>query len=297
LADLFFSLIIPTYNRLSHLPGTLRSVLSQRFGSFEVIVVDDGSKDGTWEWLETQDDHRLRIIKQQNAERGAARNTGWAEARGQYVSFLDSDDQLLPDFFMKAKQFCEEKAYPAFFHVGYAIADPTGRIKVKVDQLSSGKGDFLLKGNPLSCIGVFVRRELFPEYSFNPDRDLAGSEDWELWMRIAARFGIECKHGIHALLIDHDSRSVMHYNEKALMKRKSLAISSAYADRWVQEKYADEVPKVESHWYSYVALHLALSDQRKRALHYWLQSIRFDGTSIFQRRTLGILKHLMRNHR
>lgn len=290
-------MIIPTYNRLSHLQIALSSVFNQFDQDFEVIVVDDGSTDGTLEWLEKQKGSKLKVISQRNAERGAARNTGWAAARGKYVSFLDSDDQLLPAYFKKARIFSQENDFPDFFHLGYAISTPEGNFKVRVDQLPSGDGSFLLKGNPLSCIGVFVKRELYPEYSFNPDRGLSGSEDWELWMRLAARFGIKCLPGIYALLIDHESRSVMHYDEQALMRRKSLAISSAYTDDWVKQKYSDRLSTVESHWYSYVALHLALSDSRSRALYYWFKSITLDLTSIFQRRTLGIIKHLLKTHK
>jgi glycosyltransferase involved in cell wall biosynthesis len=86
-----FSIVIPTYNRLGFLKRALSSVWAQTFTDFEVIVVDDGSTDGTTEWLAAQG-ARMRTITQANRGPGAARNLGTREARGEYVAFLDSDD-------------------------------------------------------------------------------------------------------------------------------------------------------------------------------------------------------------
>jgi len=90
-----FSVIIPTHNRGQLLRQTLASVLSQREADFEVIVVDDGSTDETPQVL-AEYASRVTVITQQNAGPGAARNRGVAEARGDYVAFLDSDDLWFP---------------------------------------------------------------------------------------------------------------------------------------------------------------------------------------------------------
>lgn len=89
-----FSVVIPTYNRLSLLKEALASVGAQTFTDCEVIVVDDGSTDGTAEWLRQQP--RLRSFVQTNRGPGAARNRGAKEARGKYLAFLDSDDVWFP---------------------------------------------------------------------------------------------------------------------------------------------------------------------------------------------------------
>jgi GT2 family glycosyltransferase len=91
-----FSVIIPTFNRAAILPRALRSVLTQSEGDFEVVVVDDGSSDGTDAIVATYDDPRVRYHAQQNAGPSAARNAGAAIARGEFLVFLDSDDELLP---------------------------------------------------------------------------------------------------------------------------------------------------------------------------------------------------------
>lgn len=92
------SIIIPTYNRKSHLGRALESVWGQTESSYEVIVIDDGSTDGTTEWLHSSHP-QVRVIQlSDNQGAAAARNVGIRQAKGQWIAFLDSDDQWLPDY-------------------------------------------------------------------------------------------------------------------------------------------------------------------------------------------------------
>ena len=90
------SVIIPAYNRASLLGHAIDSVLSQRFTDFELIVVDDGSTDGTAALVEAYDDPRVQLIRQDNRGSNAARNAGIRAARAPLLTFLDSDDVYLP---------------------------------------------------------------------------------------------------------------------------------------------------------------------------------------------------------
>src|SRR5262245_55484926 len=92
---MLFSVVIPTYNRAPLLASTLESVWRQRFRDFEVIVVDDGSSDGTQACLQDLD-KKVRYLRQTNRGPGAARNIGIRQARGDYIGLLDSDDLWLP---------------------------------------------------------------------------------------------------------------------------------------------------------------------------------------------------------
>jgi glycosyltransferase involved in cell wall biosynthesis len=99
----FVSVVIPTFNRLRKLTTAVDSVLAQSYSSFEVIVVDDGSEDDTRRYIETLISSRsgseipLRYVFQANGGSSAARNRGIAEARGEWIAFLDSDDIWYPD--------------------------------------------------------------------------------------------------------------------------------------------------------------------------------------------------------
>jgi hypothetical protein len=92
------SVIVPLYNKAPFIERTLHSIFAQTHRDYELIVVDDGSTDGGAEVVGRCPDSRLRLLRQDNAGPGAARNRGLAEARGEYVAFLDADDEWTPRF-------------------------------------------------------------------------------------------------------------------------------------------------------------------------------------------------------
>ncbi|HEX7741278.1 MAG TPA: glycosyltransferase family 2 protein [Sphingobium sp.] len=92
----FFSVVIPLYNRADIVRDTIRSVQAQDWRDFEIVVIDDGSRDNPAPVIEALGDPRVRYVRQENAGGGAARNRGIEEARGRYIAFLDSDDLFLP---------------------------------------------------------------------------------------------------------------------------------------------------------------------------------------------------------
>ena len=90
------SLVVPAYNVASTIGDTLKSLLSQTFTDFELIIVDDGSSDRTVEIIDKFADPRIRLIRQRNRGLAGAHNTGIAAANGQFIGFCDADDLWLP---------------------------------------------------------------------------------------------------------------------------------------------------------------------------------------------------------
>jgi glycosyltransferase involved in cell wall biosynthesis len=117
---------IPTYNRARFLPGALESVFAQTFRDFEVLVVDDGSTDETPDLLARYGD-RVRVVRQENRGRAAARNRALQEARSPYVSFLDSDDRWLPEKLERQVPALEAEASVAMVHGHVDVIDEDGR--------------------------------------------------------------------------------------------------------------------------------------------------------------------------
>lgn len=128
-----FSIVIPTYNREDSIGETLQSCFAQRFGDFEIIVIDDGSTDDTLGVLQAIDDPRLRIVSQQNAGPAAARNHGMRLARAPHIAFLDSDDKWYPAFLETANACLDGDPDKVLY--GQIIVDRgVGRCWIKPDR-------------------------------------------------------------------------------------------------------------------------------------------------------------------
>lgn len=119
--EIRFSVVIPLYNKERYVRDTLQSVLSQSYPFFEVIVVDDGSSDGSVEIVKSMnDDDRLRLIEQANTGVSVARNRGVQESKEKYVAFLDADDKWHPDFLQKMAQLISEYPDAGLYAARYA---------------------------------------------------------------------------------------------------------------------------------------------------------------------------------
>ena len=93
-----FSVIMPLYNKATYVRKAVESVVRQTFGDWELIVVDDGSTDGSGEVVREIDDPRIRLVQQENSGVGAARNNGVAQSSAPWICFLDADDWWEPTF-------------------------------------------------------------------------------------------------------------------------------------------------------------------------------------------------------
>ncbi|MDX2003534.1 MAG: glycosyltransferase [Chitinophagales bacterium] len=284
-----FSLIIPTYNREQLIGKTLQSVLAQNFTDFEVLVVDDGSKDNTESVVKSLSDERIVYFRKENGERGAARNYGIERAKGSYVTFLDSDDLLYPNHFEEAEKLIHDKNAPAVFHLAYEYRDEQGKL-LSVKQHAQDLNRQLIKGNVISCIGIFVKREIFADLKFCENRKLSGTEDWLLWLRLASRYKFEYSDTITACMINHDSRSVLNYDEREMLDRTNLLLQNLKEDAIFMEANGKDLGRIEAHMLSYISLHLALSGKKQRALKYLWQSALKSLAEVMTRRTLAILR-------
>ncbi len=293
----YFSIVIPTYNRARLIRQTIDSVLAQEDTDFEILVVDDGSTDDTGAVVRAIADDRVTYYGKENAERAAARNYGAQRARGRYINFFDSDDLLYPNHLSAARRLIAERDEPEIFHLGFEMRDAKGNLLWRVDALKGDLNEQLPRGNLLSCNGVFVRRDVALAFPFNEDRRLSASEDWELWLRLASRYKIHYSNEVTSIIVNHDERSVLGVNEAALLNRKDLTLKYLFEDEAFVKKYGRQRRVIENEFLSYMALHLAMGGERRRALKYLKDSVRVQPASVFRRRFLAAARRIVFNSR
>lgn len=116
------SVIIPLYNKEGYIERTLLSVLNQTYDDYEIVIVDDGSTDGSVEIVEKfLDSKKIRLIKKENGGPSSARNCGVKEARGQWIVFLDADDLLLPYSLHQFSKLIQEAAPVKYIICNYYL--------------------------------------------------------------------------------------------------------------------------------------------------------------------------------
>jgi glycosyltransferase involved in cell wall biosynthesis len=193
------SVIIPTYNRARKLLRAISSVLYQTFTHCEVIVVDDGSDDGTAECLSPVMGHIKYIRHPENMGVSAARNRGIKASRSPLVAFLDSDDYWLPEKLSTQMAF--------FIRNPGAVACQTDEIWIRKGlRVNPGKrhlkpsGEIFVPSLKICLVSpsaVLLKRSLLDEVGLF-DEDLPACEDYDLWLRISCRYPI---HLIHRHLV------------------------------------------------------------------------------------------------
>jgi glycosyltransferase involved in cell wall biosynthesis len=198
-----FSAVVPAYNAEATLADTVRSVLAQTEPDFELLIVDDGSSDGTLELARSfETDPRVRLIHQANKGLAGARNTGIAAARGRYVAFLDSDDLWMPDFLRATGAVLDADPGAAFAYTdGWALDDESGRL-LRATVMARQRPPVPPPREAAEFLEQLIRRNfILAEATVRKSalddvgpfvESLPAVEDYELWLRLLA-------HGYRAL--------------------------------------------------------------------------------------------------
>lgn len=210
------SVIIPTYNRGRYISDCIDSVLNQTFYDLEVIVVDDGSTDDTKKIVQKIDDDRVTYIATANSGRPAVpRNIGLSRARGEYISFLDSDDLWVPWKLEEQILLMEEKKEIDVSYGNVIPFDEAGEkdVVLKWPFFKNGTPKYrLLLGNFVTSITVVMRSRFLTEHNLRFNEKLLWVEDYDLWLRSAmcgAKFyysnKVFAKHRLHEMMITKTS--------------------------------------------------------------------------------------------
>lgn len=193
------SVIIPLYNKERQIHATLESVLRQSYSDYEIVVVDDGSTDGSAAAVKSVQDTRLRLIHQENGGVSAARNRGIREARGEYVAFLDADDLWDPDFLKTLQHLAELYPECSVYACNYDFVSPDGTHRPTIIRRLPFTGEHGILSNyfevascshpPVCSISLMVKKEAMQAIGGFPEGIKSG-EDLLTWAKLACHYRI-----------------------------------------------------------------------------------------------------------
>lgn len=191
---MFFSVIIPTFNRRELCERAVESVLNQKEKDFELIVVDDGSEDETFEYLNEKygDLADISIYQITNSGVSAARNFAVSKAKGKYLAFLDSDDEWLPEKLSLQKKYIIDKPSTVILHSDEIWIRNGKRVNQMKKHRKEG-GDIFVRSLDLCLISpsaVVIEKELFESFNgFDPEFIVC--EDYDLWLKMTSKHHID----------------------------------------------------------------------------------------------------------
>ena len=249
----YFSIVIPLYNKQSHVKETIQTVLAQTFQDFEIVVVNDGSKDDSVKIVEAIQDDRIRLIHQENQGVSVARNNGIKEAKAEHIAFLDADDIWLPDFLQTIYDMSINFPDAGMYSTQYEKMDNTGnKTPINLKGLPSKEyvgilpnyfksvalGDTLIWTSAL-CIPkkVFIENDIW-----FPVGEKYG-EDQHVWARVAMLFDIAYNTKVCALYMIEAENNTIENILKEKDPHESILSLRAYRDSIKDEeklKYFDK---------------------------------------------------------
>lgn len=187
------SVIIPAYNAEKYIAETLQSVFEQTYSNYEIIVVDDGSKDGTWQLLQSYAP-KAKVFSKENGGPASARNVAINNSDGELIAFLDSDDLWFKEKLERQVRFLSDNPDIALAYSEALMIRQSGNewnTERKIGFTESPTFCKLLYGDFIPNSTVIIRRSCIEKIGLlNESRELIAAEDYEYWLRIAKSFPI-----------------------------------------------------------------------------------------------------------
>lgn len=200
------TVVIPTHNRRRLIEQAARAALTQEDVAVELLVVDDGSDDGTAELVEAIEDPRLRLLRVPEAGGvSRARNRGLAEARGAWVAFLDDDDLWAPDYLRRQVDAATWAGASLTYARTIVVDERRSPLELRPVPEPEGILSRLLERNVIGApCGVVLRTDLVRELG-GFDTSLSLLADWDMWIRVAAAAPVAACHEVLVGYTKHDS--------------------------------------------------------------------------------------------
>ncbi len=265
------SVVIPTYNRAHLIGRAIESVLNQTYQDFELIIIDDCSIDNTDDVIKEfqKKDNRIIYLKHDKNKGGsAARNTGIKTSRGEYIAFLDSDDEWLPEKLEKQiNVFKKLSDNIGLVYSGYyEVLEQNGEVLSKIIPIF--KGDIyknILKSNILGSPTPLIRKICFEKAGLF-DETLLSCQDWDLWIRIAKYYKFDFLKETLAKYYIHGNQISTNINNKILSRE--IILKKYYLD------LLKNFQAIGFH-YNHLGVLYSLDGEINKARKYFLNSIKF----------------------
>lgn len=292
-----FSVVIPTYNRADLIMETLDSVFRQTYRHYEILVVDNCSTDNTESLLKPfVDEGRIRYFRHdRNYERSRSRNTGMAHAQGDFLTFLDSDDFMYDNCLEDAAAYIRRHPEMKFFHNLYELVG-NRREKIYQFQFPSLTNQYkaLASGNFISCIGGFIHKDIYRVHRFNENPDMIGSEDYEVWFEIMAKYKLGRINKINSGIREHPERSVNQGVYKNLAYQKNEMLHKIKNNALLYEKFGRYLPRLQASFLLQEAIVLRKLNGRGQGIRKFLDAFFADISVITTKRAYSVIYNLMK---
>ena len=275
-SDPLVSIIIPTFNRRLFIADAIESCLAQTYDNCEIIVIDDGSGDGTGDYLQARYGQSIRFIYQANQGPGIARNRGIEAAVGDFVHFLDADDQLHERKIEICLAAFRRRPEVSVIYTHYQQVASDGRTPVETGPFEQYTDDVfceLLRQTGcriLTSSSMCRTAALRAVGGFADDADFRSAEDWDLFLRLALRYRFQ---GINQKLVYRRVHGGMISDDKlygAYGRLKTIQNARQYG--WEGCMTAAEFDQLEAARHHVYALYLWGAGRRSQARRHFMRA-------------------------
>lgn len=277
------SIVIPLYNKEQSIASTLQTVLKQTYQDFEIVIVNDGSTDHSVEEVAKVTDPRIRLIHQNNAGVSAARNRGIEEAKGEYIAFLDADDEWKPDYLKAQYELTLKYTECSVFTCNYEFKDTQEKVTSTIIRKLPFKDEDGILSNyfevascshpPLWTSAVIVKKSAIQSIGGFPVGIKSG-EDLLTWARLACKYSIAYTQKSQAIYNLGEG-----YNNKNLPPRKQDKgdpVGKGLVELYKKYPHTCGMRKYISHWHKMRASVAIRYDEKKETVYEVYQSLKYN---------------------
>jgi glycosyltransferase involved in cell wall biosynthesis len=246
------SVIIPTHNRTKYICDAIGSVLNQTCKDYEIIIVDDGSTDGTKDLL-AEYYEKITYIYQDHKGVSAARNRGFRESKGEYIVFLDSDDFLCPQMIKTCANLFKQKDCTAIFGIASTVKSRDGFMHRYTDRAKENENIFawIIKGKVLVMGQFALKRFCLEELGGFNEKNIYG-EDWELLLKISRRYNFCYVPVEFVKKRSHKEKRIYNYKMNFLISERFRILEEIFGKEAENFKKAYIDKKVIANWHNCV---------------------------------------------